>query len=127
MMDPKCFKNRLEELAEIKPIKPAKTHEPAELNQAVINGETVTLTNQFNPTLGFELLKVKTTSRLCELGCGCIVENQVIERRLCTQPEKHWRIRCNCGNYVNPKGDGFVKGGSQIAAAFISYFNENNK
>ena len=126
-MDHKTFKEKLQEVAEIKHIKPAHSHEPAELNTAIIDGEQVELTNQFNPTLGFELLKVKTSSRLCELGCGCIVENQVIEKRLCYQPQKHWRTRCNCGNYVNPQGDGFIKGGAQIAAAFISYFNENNK
>ena len=63
-----------------------------------------------NPTLGFDLVKLKDKHSICQLGCGEVVTNQVIERRLATTPKKHWRTRCkNCDRYVGPDGQTFIK------------------
>ena len=127
-MDKNQLKELIKQVAEIEELKPKK--DPAiRLDDNAediirIGDEWVEITAKSNPTLGYKFIKLKDQHRLCELGCGDIVSNQVIERRLCFTPEKHWRTRCNnCGCYVSPDGQGFIEGGHQIATAFLRYFN----
>lgn len=83
----------------------------------------IELNSKTNPTLGFKLVKLKEKHRLCELDCGDLVANQVVERRLAFTPEKHWRTRCqNCAKFVSPDGVGFIEGGHAVAAAYTRYF-----
>jgi hypothetical protein len=78
-----------------------------------------------NPTLGFDLVKLKDKHSICELGCGEVVTDQVIERRLATTPKKHWRIRCkNCDHYVGPDGETFIKGSHAVQLVFLKHFNQ---
>jgi len=81
-----------------------------------------------NPTAGFELVKLKDRVGLCEMGCGELVKNQIIERRKSFTPIPHWRTYCkNCQCFLHPDGETIVKGGHKIQAIYSSYFNERNK
>jgi hypothetical protein len=128
-MDKKELKKRIEQVAIIKDLSPKKDPN-VRLNDGVDehvrNGdEWVEINSKFNPTLGFQFIKLKEQHRSCEIGCGKIVTDQIIERRLAFTPEKHWRTRCNsCGLYVSPDGQGFIEGGHAAAAAFLRHFNK---
>jgi len=122
----------LETVAEIQPKKPAKSPEhrldATHTNDVVIDGEWVTINQKNNPSLGVKIIKLKDRHAVCELGCGDIVTNQVIESRICFHPESHWRTRCmNCGCYPTPDGKGFVQGSNGIAAAYRAWLLEKKK
>jgi len=126
-MKKELFKSFIEQVAEIKELTPKKDpniRQSEELEDQVrVGDEWIPLTNKSNPTLGFKVVKLKEQHRLCELGCGDIVSNQVIERRLAHTPQKHWRTRCNnCGCYVSPDGKGFIEGAHQVQAAYLKHF-----
>lgn len=129
-MDKKEFRQRLEELAILKDRKPLKSanHRPAieYITEIDEDGEEYQVPVQVNenPTLGFELVKVKDRVTVCELGCGDVVTNQLIERRYCQTPIPHWRTKCStCGCFVSPDGQGFIEGGHAIQSAYMRYFN----
>lgn len=132
-MDPKEYRLRLEQLCELRDNKPARNAGERvndESTEVVIDGHKVVIDQKHNPTLGFDLVKLKSQYKICELGCGQIVENQKIERRLCQIPQRHWRTRCSsCGCFVSPDGLTMIKGGAKIAAAYLNYFYDlkNNK
>lgn len=127
-MDKKQIKEFIKQVAIIEEQKPKKDpnirlDDDAE-DLVRIGNEWVEVTAKSNPTLGFKFIKLKETHKVCELGCGDIVTNQVIEKRLCLTPEKHWRTKCNnCGCFVSPDGESFIEGGHQIQAAYIRHFN----
>ena len=128
-MDKKKFKKFVEEVAVIKERKPVKSPTIRLDNDAydyVRHGdEWVEVTAQENPTLGFSLVKLKDRNALCELGCGKIVTNQIVEKRLCFTPEAHWRTRCaNCARYMMPDGSGLIKDSHMVAAEFIKHFKD---
>jgi len=129
-MDPNELRQRLEQVAELKDRKPIKTasHRPAieYITEVDEDGEEYQIAVEIkdNPTLGYELVKVKDQHKLCELGCGDIVANQITERRFVRTPQPHWRTRCkNCDHYVSPDGKGFIKGSHAVQNAFGRYFN----
>lgn len=128
-MDKNEYKRRLEEFAVVKEKKPAKSPTHNRLAKEVVievdpeTGEEIEVEREIteNPTLGFEV-KIKDRIALCELGCGEVVTNQIIEKRLHDYPEKHWRTRCkNCDCYESPDGVGFIKGGTSAHSAWIRY------
>jgi hypothetical protein len=128
-MDKKEFKDRIAELAEIQDLKPAKVAsirlDETDQNDVRTNdGEWLHINQEVNPTLGFKFIKLKDQSRDCQLGCGDVVINQVVEQRLAFTPQKHWRTKCvTCGCFVSPDGQGFIEGGHQIQAAYMKHFN----
>jgi hypothetical protein len=129
-MDKNELRQRLEQVAELKDIKPPRTcnYRPAieYITEVDEDGEEYQVPVEIteNPTLGFQLVKLKDQHRVCELGCGDIVTNQVIEKRHGQTPKSHWKTRCkNCDHYVSPDGLGFIKGGHQIQHAYMKYFN----
>ena len=128
-MDKHELKQRIAEVAEIKELKPVTAPhlrlDETHVNDVKVGDSWTTITKEVNPTLGFKLLKLKDKFRACELGCGEVIANQVIEKRLTTHPEKHWRTRCaTCGKFVSPDGQGFVTGGANIQNAYVKYFYE---
>lgn len=127
-MDKKQLKEFIQTVAEIKELTPKKDPNirlnDGEDESVRVGNEWVEINSKQNPTLGFKFIKLKEQHRLCELGCGDIVPNQIVERRLAFTPERHWRTRCqNCGCYVSPDGKGFIEGGHQVAAAYLRHFN----
>lgn len=132
-MDKDLFNQKLAELAVLKPLKPK--HQPNirldETHQNDVrlpNGEWIHINKESNPTLGFEFVKTKEQHRSCELGCGDIIADQKIERRLCFHPKKHWKTKCiTCGKYQTPTKDGFDKTGTASQQSFIKYFASRPK
>jgi hypothetical protein len=131
-MDKKQFRNKLEEIAIIKDRKPVRTpqhHRWAKEKVIEIDeltGEEIEVEKEIteNPTLGIELVRIKEIVKLCELGCGKVVADQVIEKRYCFSPERHWRTKCqNCGSYVSPDGTGLLIGSQNVSNAFVKHFN----
>jgi hypothetical protein len=130
-MDKNELKQRIEQVAVIKDLSPKK--DPTiRLNDGVdecvrAGDDWVEINSKYNPTLGFEFIKLKEQHRLCELNCGDIVSNQVIEKRLCTSPETHWRTRCaNCKRYVSPE-DGTMVTQHEIQSITWRYYYRKNK
>lgn len=126
-MDRAKIKQFVESVAEIKELKPTTSPDirldDTHQNDVRVGDDWVHINKDQNPTLGFKFVKYKDNYRACELGCGEIVNNQVIEKRLNTHPELHWRTRCNnCGCFVGPDGVELIKGGHQVQSAFIRYF-----
>ena len=129
-MDKHILKEWIKTVAEIKDIKPSRSPQHTRLAVEILTevdelGEEHTIVREVteNPTLGFQLVKIKDQHKLCEIGCGDIVTNQVVEKRLCFNPEKHWRTRCaTCGKYISPGGQGFIEGAHLVASEFIKYF-----
>jgi hypothetical protein len=129
-MNPKEFRQRLETLAVLKDRKPTKSanHRPAieYITEIDEDGEEyqVPVEITHNPTLGFELIKVHDQHKICELGCGEVVTNQIVEKRYGQTPKPHWKTRCkNCDCYVSPDGEGFIKGSHAVQNAYARYFN----
>jgi hypothetical protein len=128
-MDKNKLKEFIESVAEIQVKVPKKEPGIRQSDEDVdivrVGNEWLPINAKSNPTLGFKFIKLKDTTRECQLGCGDQVINQVVERRLAMTPVKHWRTRCNnCGCYVSPDGIGFIEGGHQVAAAYMRYFNK---
>ena len=130
-MKPEQLKELIKTVAEIKELKPAKSPKHNRLATETIieideDGEEYEVVKEIteNPTLGFQLVKLKEVARECQLGCGDMVVNQVVEKRFCSTPEKHWRTRCqNCGCYVSPDGEGFIEGSHVLYNAYVRHFN----
>ena len=126
-MDKKKFVDFIESVAEVKHLKPATSPsirlDDTHQNDVKVGDEWIHINKDTNPTLGIKFVKLKPQHRLCELGCGDVVSNQVVEKRLSTHPKPHWRTRCtNCECFVSPDGVGFIKGGHQIQSAYMRYF-----
>lgn len=133
-MDKHELKQRIQEVAIIKELKPTKSPQHNRLAKEIVteldeDGNEIEVEREVteNPTLGFELVALKEQHRLCELGCGNVVSNQVIETRLLQMPEKHWRTKCvNCGLHRSPI-DGTMIDRTQIQNVFWKYFYHKNK
>lgn len=131
-MDQKLFRQRLEQLAVIRDKKPVKTASHNRLAKETIveideDGNEVEIEVEIkeNPTLGIEIVKIRDRTEVCDLGCGKIVTNQIVESRLVTFPERHWRTRCkNCECFVSPDGMSFIEGGHMVQDAFMKYFRQ---
>ena len=125
-MDPKEFRQRLETIAELKDCKPARNSGERinlEVTEVTLNGELVEIDQEFNPTLGFELVKLKDSVKICELGCGKVVVNQKIEQRYYVNPEPHWKTKCtNCGCFLSPDGKEFIKNSNLAQNIFRAHF-----
>jgi len=131
-MDKEKFKQLVKSVAEIKEEKPTRTASSGRLLKEWVTetdpatGEEYQVEREIplvNSTLGFTLVKLKPVPRLCELGCGDIVCDQVVERRFGETPKPHWKTRCkNCGCYLTPDGEGFVEGGHAIQSLYHRHF-----
>ena len=85
-------------------------------------------TGMDNDTLPIEIEKLKPINKICALGCGEIVTNQVVEQRLAFTPQQHWRTHCtNCQKFLHPDGVTLIKGAHLIQSIFAAYFNDKNK
>lgn len=128
-MDKKQFRDFLESVAEIKELKPVSTPNirlDENCEDIVRMGDQwVEINAKVNPTLGIKFLKLKPIYRVCELGCGDIVENQIIEKKLHAYPEPHWRTSCkNCNHTLAPDGNGFIKGSVNAQNVFFKWLSK---
>jgi hypothetical protein len=132
-MDKKEFRTRLAELAEFEDETPRLLRlEPGALdpiNEVVYDGEVIELERTFNPTLGIKFIRLKPRMEICEIGCGNIIDRQVLEKNYTTYPVPHWRTKCRtCGKYQHPSGDGLIEDkGTTIANTFATYYRNRDK
>ena len=82
------------------------------------------LVEEYNPTLPFIVGELKPNNKICELGCGEIVSNQVIYKRHYQSPQSHWKTSCkNCQKGLGPDGKTLIQGTTNIQNAFFKHFN----
>jgi hypothetical protein len=132
-MEQNKFRAFVDEVAIIKKTKRyAKPHKVIQIIENEFGEEelieTFEVDEDSNPTTPIEIEDLKPIERLCELGCGKIVSNQVVEKRLSITPRRHWRTHCHtCHAFVHPDGVTIVEGAHKIQSIFMAYFNEQNK
>ena len=129
-MDKQKLIDLVSQVAEIKILKPATSPtmrlDDTHQNDVKVGDEWIHINKEENPTLCFKIVKLKPVQRLCELGCGDVVANQQVEKRLCITPVNHWRTQCiTCGCFVSPDGQGFIKGAHSIQAAYMLHFKKD--
>jgi predicted chitinase len=78
--------------------------------------------SDYNETLGYSITGLKDNYRVCEIGCGAVVPNQVIEKKLVTTPIKHWRTHCKACHKTRAP-DGTMMSSPQAQQAYIRHFN----
>lgn len=125
-MEDKQFEEKLLELAELKPKKPAKSPnfrvDENSGGEVRWRNQIIDVNEDQNPTLNYQLTKVKSQERPCSLGCGDIVKDQVTEHRWNLLPQPHWRTKCtNCNLYLSPDEQGFLAP-QQIHEAWKRHF-----
>lgn len=130
-MDPKQLQQLIETVAEFEPVRPVRVANIKQTRddeaEVLYHGEFININLQNNPTLGYRLKKFKSEPKLCELNCGRMVKNQVIEHRVYTEPELHWRTKCtNCKKTVGPNGE-LIHDNKQVYPIFLSYFRNKTK
>jgi hypothetical protein len=112
-MDPKEFKQRLEELAELEVIKAKALPQRAPEETVTVwrNGEEVAIDDDNNPTLTYKVKKLKQEKQPC-VDCGKSVANRTVVRKLLNYPATHWRNHCNnCNSTQDPRtGEYRLKG-----------------
>lgn len=134
-MDPKEIQARLDELVEWdKPIRLKRDAElistqkrlrrqladagldEEEIEQAVagLADDERVIVDGVNITAPRKMKCIKKEPRLCELGCGKIAVDQVIDIKIQRYPEKHWIKKCNfCQYYQLPDGT-FARNSQQL-------------
>jgi hypothetical protein len=132
-MDKDEFRARVAELAIIQDAKITKAKDKSraadEIHEVVYDQEIIEISSEDNPTLSFDLIKLKPISKLCELpNCGKIVDNQIIEYRHVQTPQPHWRIRCeNCQCYLHPDGETLIDDSRQVYAIEYQWVRNGGK
>jgi hypothetical protein len=77
-----------------------------------------------NPTMPCVIAELKARHAICELGCGEIVTNQIIQTKMIQTPEWHWRTTCkNCNKTVGPDGE-LIFGQMAAQNAFSKWFKD---
>lgn len=131
-MDKKSIREFLETVGEIKDLTPTTNPgirlDPDSKDVVKYNGDWVEIKAKDNPTLGFKFIKLKPVARDCQLGCGKKCEDQVIEHKVYTYPQVHWRTYCkSCQHTVSPDGQTMLRGPMVIQKAFCAWFSANKE
>lgn len=132
-MDKNKFKKHLEAVAVVETQLPKFSKSQVgmdddDLSVVKTNGQWVKLDLNHNPTLGFKMVKLKDVLRPCDLSCGDVVPNQVVEKKFYKHPYPHWRTYCKaCSKYVSPDGKEFISGNFTVTNAFENYYRKRNK
>jgi hypothetical protein len=125
-MNPIEYLTKLEQLAEVKALKPPKNpgvreaNEPEEITR---EGQIFTITKDDNPSWPVEVKKLKRAARPCDY-CENIVKNQTFSKRILTYPVKHWRESCDvCSMTKNPTTGEFDIPNSRANIFFTNFFD----
>ena len=79
--------------------------------------------DDINLTLPWVLKELKPINKLCEIGCGKVATNQIIDRKLYQSPVRHWRTICrSCQKARLPDGT-LITGNANIQNAYFKYYN----
>jgi len=122
-MDPKLFRQRLEELAELKVIKEprnANRREAEDVDTVWRNGEEFLIDPKDNPTLNLGIAKIRPITKPCD-DCGEIVTNRRVEIKVYDNPYPHWRKNCVTCKMTEHPLTGRFDTPSPTASKSISY------
>ena len=120
-MEDKLFRERLNELAELK-LRKSRTTSEHEPELVFRQGQEHLLSEQDNPTHLLEIKRIRYQERPCEY-CERVVVNQRITQVLHRFPQPHWRRSCSgCGLTQDPTTGQFDLRGTGIANHFVSLF-----
>jgi len=129
-MDPKLFKQRLEELAELKTVREPRSpairaaEEPEEIFR---NGKTLLIDEKNNPTNMLGIKKLRSEEKICE-DCDRFVKNRVINYKVLDFPMRHWRKSCgSCQKTFNPETEQFDLISTKAASVYINFFNKEKQ
>lgn len=104
-MDPELFRKKLEEFAELKQAKVPRAAGRAEATEPEIierGGQTFAIHLKDNPTIGWEIKKLKPHVAVCE-DCHDVVEDRLVEIKRYQFPQEYWRKNCKtCSMSQNP-------------------------
>ena len=125
-MDPKIFKEKLEQFALLKQITAAKSagiREPEEATTVFRNSEEIEIDIDANPTINWRIDKLKPVTQVCS-DCHLVVEDRVIHIKLYDSPEVHWRRCCtNCNLVQNPYNQKYelpIKNSHYVNACWVN-------
>ena len=127
-MDPKEYKRRLEELAEIQLVKVAgkAQRKPDEIVTIWRNGEEIEIPEKDNHTLYYKVKKIRNEISKCE-DCGKRAKKRTITRKLYTYPINHWRNFCNnCGMFQHPETEKYCLVGGATQNVYIQWLKRNH-
>ena len=135
-MDNKHFTEFLEQVADLHKTGPNgcanKPHKKIKQVRIEVDewGEEVEIEEEVwpegNPTVLPVIKQLKPVERVCQLGCGKIIEDQKLNIRLHIKPYKHYRTHCNgCMKWKNPYGE--IVSSSTIEQDYYRYFIEQDK
>jgi hypothetical protein len=126
-MEHNIFIKRLEEFAELKRVKVAKSGNVREADTACDifrNGETHIIDKDNNSTWGWEIKRLKPIVKPCE-DCGKECQDRRVTKSLYSFPTKHWRRHCNgCNRVQNPETGAFDLMPSQAQAYFLGWIKK---
>ncbi len=126
-MENELFIKRLQELAEVKRLKPPRHPNLREADSpepVFRNGYEFVVTKDDNPTLSYEIVKLKPIVKDCE-DCGkCSVENRSVQKKLYSFPYAHWRESCgHCKLTKDPETGEFSIPNNIVNPFFVRYLN----
>lgn len=127
-MDPKEFKRRLEELAEIQLTKVAgkAQRKPDETVTVWRNGQEIEIPEKDNHTLHYKIKKIKNETQKC-VDCNRRVKNRTITKKLYSYPVNHWRRLCNnCNLIEHPETGKFCLLGAATQNVYIQYLRRTH-
>jgi hypothetical protein len=126
-MEQNIFIKRLEEFAEIKRVRIAKSGNLREADTACDifrNGETHIIDKDNNSTWAWEIKRLKPIVKDCE-DCGKECKDRRVNKTLYSFPKKHWRRHCNgCNRVWNPVTRAFDLTPMQSAAHFTAWIKK---
>jgi hypothetical protein len=129
-MDPKLFKQRLEELAELKTVRAPRSpaqraaEEPEEIFR---NGKTLVIDEKNNPTNMLAIKKIRNQEQICE-DCDRFVKNRVVNYKVLDSPQRHWRKSCgSCQKTFNPETGQFDLISTKAGYVYACFFNKEKQ
>ena len=127
-MDPKEYKRRLEELAEIQLIKVAgkAQRKPDETVTVWRNGEQIEIPEKENHTLYYQVKKIRNEISKCQ-DCGKRVKRRTTSKKLYHYPVNHWRMMCNnCNLFQHPETGKFCLLGVATQYVYIQWLKKTH-
>lgn len=122
-MDPKKFKQQLEEFAELEVIK-VRNHTGRTQDEPIVvrrDNKDLAIDADNNQTLTYKVKKIKNQINKCP-DCNKSVKNRTVTIKLLTFPMKHWRYSCNnCNLTQDPQTGKYTLKGIKAQNVWHSY------
>ena len=131
-MDQNTFRSLVEQVAQIRdgagknsggrPVQPRRVV-VTETDEFGEEYQVERIEDGVNPTLPFQIHKLKPVHALCTIGCGKIVQDQVVHKKLHPNPQPHWRTHCvKCQIWLGPQNQ-LLRGSIAAHHAFSARYD----